>query len=178
MTIGFLNPNDDPISTPPDIQGSCGRAWLCDLTAGQKRAGIKPSEDAAIVRWLIEAPSYHLFWHSYSILLMHLRPMEGIHTRLYLPPDKAKYEMHLDALSATAKRQPMVDYCDFRRACLQPGNFAAQFFALSDEGAKTRIRESVQEICAGHLSPDTDFTRLWIERYGDNMVKVEYRSPI
>ena len=35
--------------------------------------------------------------------------------------------------------------------------------------------ETVREITEGNLSPDTDYLRSWIERYGDNMVKKEWR---
>jgi hypothetical protein len=46
-------------------------------------------------------------------------------------------------------------------AWLQPGNFAAQFIEISDELAGKRVRDGVQEICDGRLSPDTDARQAW-----------------
>lgn len=54
---------------------------------------------------------------------------------------------------------------------LSPLNFAAQFIAENDDAAAARIRDAVQRICDGTLSPDDDFRWQWIELFGGNMVK-------
>ena len=58
---------------------------------------------------------------------------------------------------------------------MSPSNFAAQIIAENDAAAIERVEKSVREICHGTLSADTDFLSLWIERWGDNMIKPEYR---
>lgn len=170
----------DPIATAPDLTGPHGRAWKCNLVEGRRLAGIAPEDDAALVHWVIEAPWAHPAWHSYSLMLIHLRPLAphlGT-TRFYLPC--ATHEMWLYALDPQKDRRPLIATGMRERHWLQPGNFAAQFTeasdpAVGDADALARIARTVQEICDGVLSPDTDFKREWIARFGDAMVRKEYR---
>ena len=49
---------------------------------------------------------------------------------------------------------------------LQPPNFAAQMICDSDEAAIERVYKAILEIAAGDLSPDTDYSFMWVERFG------------
>lgn len=160
----------DPIAVPADIDCPHGKAWRCNLTEGHRINRIRPDDDATLVHWIIEAPWAHPAWHSYSLVLIHLRPLpEGRSSLIYLPG--ASHEMWLFALDPKRDRRPLIASCTPDRNFMEPANFMAQFIARNDEGALSRIERAVEDICDGRLSPDTDFRREWIARFGDNMVK-------
>jgi len=164
----------DPIATPPDLAGPLGRAWKCNLAAGRRIMAVDAEDDATLVHWVIEAPWAHPAWHSYSLVLVHLRPMSARgETRFYLPC--ASHEMWLCALDARQDRRPLIGSGIVQKHWLRPMNFAAQFTEENDAGALVRIERTVVEICQGELSPDTDFQRQWVERFGDNMIRKEFR---
>lgn len=58
---------------------------------------------------------------------------------------------------------------------LTPVNFSAQLRCTNDEAAKTLAEYTIREICDGQLSPDTDWIREWVRRFGNAMIKSEYR---
>ena len=160
---------NDPVTAPPVVSGPHGRAWLCDLGASRLVRDIRPEDDATITHWVVEAPWAHPCWHSYTIILVHLRPMPNKHETLFYL-DGATHELWVYALDPRKDRNKLLlgretDYC------LQPGNFAAQFIEVTDELAFARVRAAVQEICNGDLCPDTDFIRDWARLFGDNMLK-------
>ena len=164
----------DLIEEPPVIAGPHGRAWTCDLAEGRRIMAIRPEDDATLIDWVIEAPWAHPVWHSYSLVLVHLRPMpDGRETKFHLPC--ASHEMWLYALDARRDRRPLIATGIVEGHWLQPGNFAAQFIEANDADALARVARTVQDICDGVLSPDTDFMREWIARFGDNMTKREFR---
>src|SRR5215831_4724961 len=87
----------DQITATPDIIGHHGRAWKCHLDEGRRIKDARPEDDATLAHWVIEAPWAHPCWHSYSLVLIHLRPMpDGRETKFYLPC--ASHEMWLYAL--------------------------------------------------------------------------------
>lgn len=163
-------PKPEPVIVPPTITGTHGRAWKCDHAAFVAKHGVKPGEvDATVVNWLIEAPWAHPFWHSYTLTLVHLRPMPDARpTIFYL--DGASHELWLYALDPGKPREPAIRGEAFP-SWLTPSNFAAQIVAPSDEAAAARIEGAVRRICDGTLSPDTDFIRQWMHLFGDNMIK-------
>lgn len=143
----------------PDIEGQFGRAWR-----------LAKFEGLAVVScWYLNAPEYHPFWRDYRLIAYKLAPefIEGGKPLMYL--DGATHEMNVYALDPEWNLEKTLDAHQFH--VLQPCNFAAQFIATDDEGVATRLRESVQRICDGQLSPDTDFRKLWEVLWGDNMVK-------
>jgi hypothetical protein len=162
-----------PITAPPTLTGKHGRAWSADLAAGRRKMRIDVSQDATLVHWIIEAPWAHPAWHSYSLVLVHLRPMaDRRETRFYL--DGATHEFWLYALNPETDHNDTVE-TGISRGWLHPKNFAAQFIEISDDLALERIERSVQMICDGKLSPDTDWQQAWVDLYGNNMIKREYR---
>lgn len=171
-------PNEHHISAPPVINGTVGRAWKCDTANGLRKLGHKPEDDACLVHWLIEAPWAHPAWHSYSLVLMHLRPMpDGRETKLYFP--EATHELWLYVLDPTMPRDKLlatgIPAIDHKGMWMTPKNFAAQFVEVTDDLARERVQKSVQAICDGALSPDTDWQSMWADLYGWNLIKPEHR---
>jgi hypothetical protein len=158
----------DPVSAPPIVSGPVGRAWLCDIDAVRRALNTKPERDPVLADWVVEAPWAHPAWHSYAVVLVHLRPLPDRQTMFYL--DGATHELWVLALDPNKDRNKILIGRE-RNYWLQPINFAAQFIEASDELALTRVRAAVQEICNGVLCPDTDFIRQWVQRFGDNMLK-------
>lgn len=147
----------------PDIQGPAGRAWRYDMDTIARKAGNRPH--ASVESWLIEAKWAHPHWHSYALMLIHLRNVPGLgQPKLYVTG--ATHEVFLAALNPEKvrdlKRNP--DY-------MMPLNFAAQFIAQDDAAATARINDTVREVVNGELSPDTDHMQSWIRRYGSAMIK-------
>jgi hypothetical protein len=173
---GNYEPADvnDPVSLPPAVTGHVGRAWLMDMAAQCRRLGIRPEDDGSVSTWMVEAPWAHFAWHSYAVILIHLRPMpDNRPTLFYL--DGATHEVWVYALSAVEPREPAI-LGQAIPAFLQPKNFAAQFIAESDEAAAARVKAAVQEVVDGQLSPDAGCRHDWAARFGDNMLKDRQRG--
>lgn len=153
----------------PNLQTKLGKAYICDLPNGLRENNVKPEDDAVVVHWMVEAPWAHPVWHSYSIILIHLREMPDKRvTKKYF--QEATHEMWIHALNPDENLNALVDTGVPKGVLLLPINFGAQIAAASDEEAAARIKTSVEEILAGTLSPDTDFRQMWVDRYGDSMV--------
>lgn len=165
MTDRFL----DPVTTPATYYGMYGRAWQVDVTALLRKAGHDPEHDAGIALWMVEAPGAHPIWHTYMLLMMHLRPVPGlagpvIHLR------GATHEFELWALTPSAERQMILDTGMWMMWRMEPCNFAAQIIA-TDEEAIRRLLGSVMDILQGAISPDTDYFQWWVQLWGDSMVR-------
>jgi len=146
----------------PDIEGPHGQAWKFDM---EKIAKKRNKPHAGLADWCIKASWAHPFWHSYSLSLIHLRPVSGLPVPIIHLPG-ATHEMFLFALDPTWEMK-----LDERPPILNPVNFVAQFIERDDKSAIKRIEQSVIEIVHGELSPDTDFMQHWIHRYGASNVK-------
>lgn len=168
---GNLEPADvkDPVSAAPDLVGHVGRAWKQDLDAMRRKLGVRAEDDGALAIWIVEAPWAHLAWHSYVLVLVHLRPMpDGRATVFHL--EGATHELWLYAANPDTPREPVIrGEATFN--VLHPCNFAAQLIEASDEAALAKIEAAVRDVIDGRLSPDTDFRRTWADRFGWNMMK-------
>lgn len=162
---------ESPVSIAPTIMGPHGKAWLCDHASLRRKLNVRDDQDGTVEHWIIEAPWAHPVWHSYSILLLHLRPLpDKRETLFYL--ENASHEMMLHAMDPKADREAIIIGSGlFGGMWLTPTNFAAQFVEISDDLARDRIRKAVEIICAGNLSPDSDFINDWADLFGDNMMK-------
>lgn len=161
-------PTPEPVSIPPTLTGAHGRAWTCDLDAARRMCGVAAEQDAMLASWVIEARWAHPFWHSYSLMVYHLRPLPDARpTKFYLAG--ATHEVLLYALNPEEPREPAIK--GGPHDWLHPCNFAAQFIAADDAAAAARIEAAVTRIVNGTLSPDTDYIRHWMHLFGDNMVK-------
>ena len=161
----------DPIMREPDCQGSHSRAWQCDLDALRKALNVQPEDDGTLVHWIIEAPWAHMVWHSYAIICVHLRPLpDNRPTKQYLKG--ATHELWVYALDPDKPRLPMIEgSSQATNGFLVPKNFAAQFIVENDAAALLKVKDAVQKVCDGMLSPDTDYVRHWAHLFGDNMLK-------
>lgn len=159
----------DPISVTPTLTGKGGRAWKIDIQALIAKRGFNSDEDATVAMWMIEAPWAHPVWHSYGLILVHLRPLRvPDRPRFYLPG--ATHELWLHALNPEDARQGVFE--TGQMAFLHPLNYAVQLIRDSDEAAALDIEtRAVRPILDGTLSPDTDFIAAWEVRFGDNMRK-------
>jgi len=164
-----------PVNIKQHIEGAAGKAWRVDLD--RLRQSLGPSiDDSTVSTWVIEAPWAHPVWHSYTICLIHLRPMPGSQFQPKFHLEGATHEFSLFALSPEAPRAEIIlGQVSPISHVLTPMNFGSQFIEIEDRLAIERIEKSIQEICHGKLSPDTDWQRDWIKRYNNAMIKKEYR---
>jgi hypothetical protein len=160
----------DPVFTPPTLETKFGRAWSLNLETLRKACNITAEQDCLLAIWFVEVPWAHMFWHSYAIVLAHLRPLEGV-----VPPTiylaDATHEIDIFALDPDKPRQSLMEgTVPFGTACMQPANFGAQFIATDEDAAK-KVRGNVEQILAGQLSPDSDYANVWGEIYNFSMFK-------
>ncbi|WP_155831237.1 hypothetical protein [Hyphomicrobium sp. 802] len=164
---------NDKISRVADLAGRYGKAWRVDFAALCKKHGVAPEHDSGIAGWVVEAPWAHPLWHSYELVLIHLREIAGTSAPIIHLPD-ATHELWLNALDPDHPREPFI-IGESPSYPLRPGNFAAQIIAENDEAARARVFAAVEQICAGTLSPDTDCLAQWIALFGDNMIRPAFR---
>jgi hypothetical protein len=163
------NPTEDPISVAPVITGPKGRAWLCDIATRYRNLGITEADGRGdIANWIVEAPWAHPVWHSYQVVLLHLRPTTVDPSPMIHVP-RATHEFWLQALDPQQPREPAI-LGTGPTYTLSPMNFAAQLVSAGDADAIARVEIAVRRICSGSLSPDTDFRRHWIALFGDGML--------
>lgn len=159
-----------PVKAAPTLNMPYGKAWRIDLPAVRARFGGEIT-DAGIDAWLVEAAWAHPAWHSYLVTLIHLRPMPGFKDPVLYHPN-ATHELLVQALDPDGDRDRLLEESTgWHCKTLEPANFAAQLVEISDDLARERVRKAVEMICAGDLSPDTDYRAQWVALFGDNMMK-------
>lgn len=165
----FPGHRNDPVAARPCLEGDNAAAWTVDLA--KARATIYAGRaDGGVAAWVIHAPWAHPVWHSYILLLLHLRPVAGFPPAVVHQPG-ATHEFHLYALDPDEPTGPVVAG-DAKPAILTPGNFGAQLIAESDAAAVEKIEaEAIGPIVRHELSPDTDFFSEWVRRFGSSLVK-------
>lgn len=159
----------DNVALEPQVDGKHGRAWLADDAAALRALGKNADQHGGIATWIVEAPWAHPAWHSYLVIALHLRSMPEHETAIYR--EGATHEILVFALNPDCNREKLIECPILDGALLLPANFAGQFIEVSDDLARERIKKTVQQICDGVLSPDTDWTREWVKRFGDYMLK-------
>ncbi|MCX5495773.1 hypothetical protein OSH11_13750 [Kaistia dalseonensis] len=159
----------DAVNLAPTLEGPCGRAWLVDL-AGVRRRLDQARPDTTVAAWIVEASWAHPVWHSYLVGLVHLRPDPLVLQPILHRPD-ATHEFWLFALDPDKPRAPQISG-EQRAAMLFPSNFGAQLACPSDAEAMKTIEAAINEIVRGTLSPDTDFRRDWVARFGASNIEV------
>ena len=160
-----------PMLAAPTLSDHHGKAWRFDLDAIRQRMNVAADSDAAVDAWLVEAPWAHPLWHSYLILLIHLRPITGFEPPILYHPH-ATHEIHVHALDPEGDRDRLlVESMGWHCRTLEPPNYTGQIVEVTDDLARDRIRKAVERICRGDLSPDTDYRAQWIALFGDNMIR-------
>lgn len=155
-------------NTTPDLDGAFGRAWVHDIDGTLARHGNPRStvpRDLTVAAWIVCAPYAHPFWSHYSVICVSLRDVPGCQPPV-IRMAGATHEVIVHALNP--EHEPAID--DYPRLLLPP-NFVGQFIEPSDEAARERIRQTVQDVIDAKLNPDTDYTRHWIHRFSDSNIK-------
>lgn len=158
----------DPITTEPWHTGNLGKAWKLPIPQS-----VDLRVRATIARYLIEAPWANPNWHSYCLHLAHLRPIDGDEKPRIVVPN-ATHQFWIAALEPDIPRQRIVDG-DIPPVLILPVNFIAQLAigamtpTAGDDIADAFMGRTAKDICAGFLSPDIEFRRVWIKKFGDAM---------
>lgn len=160
-------------STEPTIRGRAGNAWLIDLKAATRRRGIEndPRATVTLPCWIVAAAWAHPLWSHYAVLGIALRDVPGV-PKAKINLQGATHEVMVYALDPDFR--PAVDEMPHY---LTPVNFVGQFVAADDQSAAERIRQAVQEVADGTLSPDTDFRRQWVQRFSASNLKAGALDP-
>jgi hypothetical protein len=137
--------------------------------------GDDPKEDGGVYSALISAPYAHPLWSNYWLYACHLREIirdgKPLPTIIYL--EGATHEMWLYALDPDLSLEQQDER--LIPAYLTPMNFGAQLIRPSDDSVREEMMLLAREIESGRMNPDTDYARMWRQRFGDNMVKPEWR---
>lgn len=160
-------------NTEPTLRGKMGDAWLIDAQAVSRRYGTEndPRASVTLPCWIASAAYAHPFWAHYAIMCVALRDVPGV-PKAKINLEGATHEIMVFALNPDHK--PAVD--DLPHA-LQPGNFVGQFIEADDSAAAARVQQAVQDVIDGTLNPDTDFLRLWVERFSGSNLKPGALDP-
>jgi hypothetical protein len=160
-------------STEPTLRGMLGNAWLIDMEAVSRRRGITndPRASVTLPSWIASAAYAHPMWSHYAIMCIALRDVPGV-PKAHIHLEGATHEVMVFAMDPDTK--PAVD--DFPRM-LNPVNFTGQFIAADDLTAAARIQQAVQDVIDGTLNPDTDYRRMWVERFSGSNLKPGALDP-
>lgn len=150
-------------NSPPDMGGAYAKAWKIDLAECRKNP-----EDGSIAAWIVNCPQAHPFWSNYMVSMVHLRPIADSAYPIHLYLEGATHEICVVALDPDDDPQP-VEGTGWRY--LTPVNYAGQMKLGSDAEAIAVCDNTVADICAGQLNPDTDAVSQWIRRFGNHMFK-------
>lgn len=154
-------------NSEPTMTGRMGKAWLIDMDAVSRRRGIvnDPRASVTLPCWIASAAYAHPLWSHYVIMCIALRDVPGVPTAK-VNLKGATHEVMVFALDPD--RRPAVN--DMPRM-LQPANFVAQFIEPDDLSAAARVQQAVQDVIDGTLNPDTDFRRMWVDRFSGSNLK-------
>ncbi len=155
----------------PDLRGFAGDAWLVDLPLVRNR----PDEQAALASWQATIPGAHPLWHSYSISVVHLHPIDGAPPAVKTYP-QASHELTILALDPATPLSNPKDGARYRTRYLVPVNLSLQFHGVSDGQAQGLARALTTEFVSGRMNPDTDFRSLtiafvkqYLQRFGGGL---------
>jgi hypothetical protein len=150
---------------PADLVGPMGRAWRLDMQAISAQDPSGPPASVTVASWLVHAPFAHPLFPTYQVACIHLRDAPGLQPAKIMLAG-ATHEVIVLALHPEQRLR-----LDVMPQPLQPVNFIGQFVAADDDAAATCIRHSVSEIVQGALSPDTEHSSAWVQRYSDSNVR-------
>ena len=122
--------------------------------------------------WVVCAHWAHPRWNDYAILLYDLTtPMkqQSITFRADVTHEVTVWALDPDTTLALSHEDPVEWGKEVTSAILHPANHGYQFTAPSDDAAHGRIAEIVTMIRETHLSPDTDFSRVWDLLFSDGV---------
>lgn len=140
--------------------GMLGRAWRVCLEANPATLSL-----ADLAHWVVERPRAGPRWHSYAVVLFHLRFPEA--HRCF---PAATHEFWFAALYPQTSRQQYISTGAITQ--LGPAVFASQIQCPTDGMARDRVyRRVVRAVCDGRLSPADDDRPAWVKQFGDHMTR-------
>lgn len=148
--------------TTPTLEGPHGKAWEKDLESMRKK--YPDIQDTTVKAYVVEAAWAHPFWKHYFIGVISFADVEGIE------PAEIRLEGATHEIIVVALNPDEIPTVDDNDAFLTPINFTGQFKATTDEAASELLKFTVYEILNGILSPDTDFTCCWVQRFNETEV--------
>jgi hypothetical protein len=136
----------------PDLIGPRGRAWRLPPPTTPGAAGV--------ALYLLNCPQAHSFWQWWTLSVIHLREQEGAPPP-YRSYPKATHELLV--LTVDPDRLPAPDPDTFAVPFphLTPPDVETQFHVGDDDAAAAIAQGCVEACLMGHLSPDSDYRRLW-----------------
>jgi hypothetical protein len=150
----------------PDVDGSNGALWRVNMVAEEQRAIWQ----GTVGIWFIHADDIHPHWENFVVILMHLRPIEGLAAPKKSDPRSA-YEVVVATLNPDF---PVPDLMLMDQAqgqgmvILLPADFEAQFPEVKggDAFAYELVDEMAVDIVEGRLLPDIDYRAQWVYALG------------
>lgn len=132
------------LETGKEFVGVAGRATEIIYTP---EAGDKPDFRATVAMWFLDCPGQSSAWQHYHLVVIHLRPIEGVKPA-YILREGATHEVMLFALDP--KRKPSPTKVESWRY-LSPYNYMGQLRLPSDEEAKRGLEAMARGVAAGRL---------------------------
>ena len=140
------------ITKAPDLTGIGGLAWqIADNRTTPDHAG-------SLGGWLVYVPGAHPWWHTWALVLVHLRDIPGVKPAKKSYPE-AEYEFLSIALQPDSTPDP--DHPENGFKYLTPFDVVEQFHGVTDGQASRILEGAVRAILGGHVSPDTDYRSVW-----------------
>lgn len=159
--------------TEPTLRGKMGNAWLVDMEAISRRSGTQDDPRAAVTLpcWIASAAYAHPLWSHYVVMCIALRDVPG------LPPAHVNLAGATHEVMVYAMNPDYAPAVDEFPKLLHPCNFTGQFIEPDDMAAAARVQQAVQDVIDGVLNPDTDFRRMWVERFSGSNLKAGALDP-
>ena len=141
----------------PDKQGKAGQAWIIDV---KKRGG--PAVDADVRTYMVKGKSFHKFWDTWIVSMIHLRDIPGMPPATLTKPNHT-HEFLIMALDPGKDTKNFFNYDpdDFKANYLEPIDCCVQFECPTDVEALDLCDVAVQAIVNGQMSPDSDYASVW-----------------
>jgi hypothetical protein len=137
----------------PDIKTSFGKAWTLRVVKLKTAAA-----SACLGHWLLNVPGAHPFWENWHVMVISLADIPGVPPAHKKYPT-AEYEFLIASINPEDCPSPSPDETSY--PLLSPVDVAEQFDGVSEHDAVRVGFGAVRTILNGHMSPDSDFRRLW-----------------
>lgn len=140
------------MNRPADRAGPAASAWLVE------REPKTLDHTATLAVWIIDHRNAHPVWNQWMLGLVHLRDIDGVKPAAKAYPE-AEFEVVVHALDP--QHQVTDPNAAERLYLLTPPDVVKQFHGVSDEVATFIVERLVEQVVAGHLSPDQDHRTMW-----------------
>lgn len=115
---------------------------------------------AAVSLWLLDAPNAHPAWRFHSLIVVHLREVEGVPAPV-MQFAGASHELMVYALDPDHDDEIMVGDPLTQLHYLTPPDAVVQFIVADDEQARSVAAFAAHAVAHGLVVPDADFREDW-----------------